>query len=83
MTRSAGLLLGLTAACTTRDDPIWLLDGAPIKETHYEWRAPPANLLVTNQIGMTLPGANLAGMQANESQWNYVIDYIRIWRPAP
>ena len=34
-------------------------------------------------VHQTLPGANLAGMQANESQWNYVIDYIRIWRPAP
>jgi hypothetical protein len=65
------------------DDPIWLLDGVPLKQTHYEWRAPPANLLVTNQIGMTLPGANLAGMKADESQWNYIIDYIRIWRPAP
>jgi hypothetical protein len=65
------------------DDPIWLLDGVPIKQTHYEWRAPPANLLVTNQIGMTLPGANLSGMKANESQWDYVIDYIRIWKPAP
>jgi hypothetical protein len=65
------------------DDPIWLLDGVPIKQTHYEWRAPPANLLVTNQIGMTLPGANLSGMKADESQWNYVIDYIRIWRRAP
>ena len=67
-----------------KDDPIWLLDGVPIKETHYEWGgAPPANLLVTNQIGMSLPGANLQGMKADESQWDYVIDYIRIWRHVP
>jgi Glycosyl hydrolases family 16 len=62
------------------DEPIWLLDGVPIKQTHYEWRGPPAHLLISNQIGMTLPGANLAGMKADESQWNYVIDYIRIWQ---
>ena len=41
---------------------------------------PPAHLLVSNQIGMTFPSANLAGMKADESQWNYVIDYIRIWQ---
>jgi len=34
-------------------------------------------------LGMTLPGADLSGMRADEAQWNYVIDYIRIWRPAP
>lgn len=60
------------------DDPVWLLDGVPLKQTHYEWRAPPANLLVTNQIGMTF--ANLAGMKADERQWDYVIDYIRVWK---
>ncbi len=65
-----------------KDEPIWLLDGVPIKQTHYEWRGPPAHLLITNQIGMTLPGANLAGMKADESQWNYAIDYIRVWRRA-
>jgi hypothetical protein len=63
-----------------KDEPIWLLDGVPIKQTHYEWNGPPAHLLITNQIGMTFPGANLADMKADESQWNYVIDYIRIWR---
>lgn len=63
-----------------KDEPIWLLDGVPIKQTHYEWHGPPAHLLITNQIGMTFPGANLAGMKADESQWNYVIDYIRIWQ---
>ena len=63
-----------------KDEPIWLLDGVPIKQTHYEWRGPPAHLLITNQIGMTFPGANLTGMKTDESQWNYVIDYIRIWQ---
>jgi len=63
-----------------KDEPIWLLDGVPIKQTHYEWHGPPAHLLITNQIGMTLPGANLKDMQADESQWNYVIDYVRVWQ---
>jgi hypothetical protein len=62
------------------NEPIWLLDGIAVKQTHYEWNGPPAHLLITDQIGMTLPGADLAGMKADESQWNYVIDYIRIWQ---
>jgi hypothetical protein len=62
------------------DRPIWLLDGKPIKQTYYEWRTVPAHLLITNQIGMNFPKADLRGMQADESQWNYVIDYIRVWR---
>ncbi len=70
------------------DAPVWLLDGIPIKQTHYEWPAGPANLLITNQIGMTLANVDLTGMTADTSQWNYVIDYIRIWKrssvpPAP
>jgi len=63
-----------------KDEPIWLLDGMPIKQTHYEWHGPPAHLLISNQIGMTLPGANLKDMQPDESQWDYVIDYIRVWQ---
>jgi len=63
-----------------QDEPIWLLDGVPIKQTHYQWNGPPAHLLITNQIGMTLPGANVTAMKADESQWDYVIDYVRIWR---
>jgi hypothetical protein len=63
-----------------KDEPVWLLDGIPIKQTHYEWNGPPAHLLISNQIGMKFPGANLTAMKADESQWNYVIDYVRIWR---
>jgi Glycosyl hydrolases family 16 len=63
-----------------KDEPVWLLDGIPIKQTHYEWNGPPAHLLITNQIGMKIPGANLTGMLADESQWNYIIDYVRVWR---
>jgi hypothetical protein len=62
------------------DAPIWLLDGKTIKQTHYEWHAPPAHILVTNQIGMTLPGVDVKGMKADETQWDYVIDYIRVFR---
>lgn len=61
-----------------KDRPIWVLDGMPIKQTYYEWHAPPAHLLITNQIGMTF--SDLTGMVANESQWDYEIDYIRVWR---
>lgn len=62
------------------DAPIWVVDGKPIKQTVYHWDAPPAHILVTNQIGMTLDGVNLAGMQANEADWDYVIDYLRVWQ---
>lgn len=62
-----------------KDDPHWLLDGKLIKQTHYEWRAPAAHLLVTNQLGIALPNADMAGMTKDESNWDYVIDYIRIW----
>jgi len=63
-----------------QDEPVWLLDGVPIKQTHYEWRAPPAHLIVSNQIGIVLPGVDITGMTADESQWDYVIDYIRVWK---
>jgi beta-glucanase (GH16 family) len=63
-----------------KDVPIWLLDGVPIKQTHYEWPGPLANLLITNQIGMSVDGVNLTGMTDDESQWDYVIDYVRIWK---
>jgi hypothetical protein len=62
------------------DQPIWLLDGKPIKQTHYEWRAPPAHILVTNQIGIAY--ADMKDMKADEAQWDYVIDYIRVWQRA-
>jgi hypothetical protein len=63
-----------------KDRPIWLLDGEPIKQTYYEWRSVPAHILVTNQIGIALPGVDMSEMKADESQWDYVIDYIRVWR---
>jgi hypothetical protein len=64
-----------------QDQPIWLLDGEPIKQTRYEWRvAVPAHILVTNQLGMVLKGVDVSDMKADESQWDYVIDYIRVWR---
>ena len=67
-----------------KDKPIWLLDGEPIKQTHYEWRvAVPAHILVTNQLGMVLKGVDVSAMKADESQWNYVVDYIRVWRRKP
>jgi hypothetical protein len=62
------------------DKPIWLLDGRRIQQTVYEWHAPPAHILVTNQIGMVLNGVDLTGMQATPENWNYTIDYIRVFR---
>ena len=60
--------------------PIWLLDGKPIKQTYYEWHASPAHLLVVNSLGMHLPGVKQTQMVADEKQWDYAIDYIRIWQ---
>ncbi len=59
------------------DEPVWLLDGVPIKKTYYEWHAPPAHILVGNQLGIAF--ADMSKMTANEDDWNYVIDYIRVW----
>lgn len=60
------------------DEPVWVLDGVPIKKTHYEWHAPPAHLLVSNQLGIGF--ADNSQMTADESNWDYVIDYIRVWQ---
>jgi hypothetical protein len=60
------------------NQPIWLLDGKPIKQTYYEWHAPPAHILITNQIGIAW--ADMTDMKADESQWDYTIDYIRVWQ---
>jgi hypothetical protein len=60
--------------------PTWVVDGRRIKQTAYLWNAPPAHILVTNAIGMTLPGVDLSGMQANEANWDYCIDYLRVWQ---
>ncbi len=62
------------------DLPTWMLDGRRIKQTRYHWRAPPAHILVTNQIGMILDGVNLTGMRADEAAWDYSIDYLRVWK---
>lgn len=64
-----------------KDKPIWVLDGKPIKQTYYLWPVDvPAHILVTNAIGMSLKGVDMSEMKADESQWDYVIDYIRVWR---
>lgn len=63
-----------------RDQPVWLLDGTPIQQVHYVWNAPPAHILITNQIGMILKGVDLAGMQIEEQNWDYVVDWLRVWQ---
>ncbi len=61
--------------------PIWLLDGHPIKQVYYEWNAPPAHILVTNQLGIEFIDKEvMKQMTADESNWDYVIDYIRVWK---
>jgi lysophospholipase L1-like esterase/beta-glucanase (GH16 family) len=59
--------------------PIWLLDGKPIKQTYYQWQGPPAHIVVANYIGMNLPGVKQTQMVADEKQWDYVVDYLRVW----
>jgi len=59
--------------------PIWLLDGKPIKQTYYEWHGPPAHVTVVDSLGMNFPNVKLTEMVADEKQWDYVIDYIRVW----
>jgi hypothetical protein len=63
-----------------QDAPIWVVDGQRIKQTVYSWSAPPAHILITNQIGMNLKGVDLTGMQADERNWDYAIDYLRVWQ---
>jgi beta-glucanase (GH16 family) len=60
------------------DRPIWLLDGHPIKQVYYQWHAPPAHILVTNQLGIKF--GDMKEMVIDENNWNYVIDYIRVWK---
>lgn len=62
-----------------KDKPIWLLDGKPIKQTYYEWQGPPPHVTVVDSIGMNLPGVKQTQMVADEKQWDYAIDYIRVW----
>jgi beta-glucanase (GH16 family) len=58
--------------------PVWILDGHPIKQAYYEWNGPPAHILVTNQLGISF--GDIKEMKVDESNWNYVIDYIRVWK---
>ena len=63
-----------------KDEPIWMVDGKKVKQTHYVWSAPPAHILITNQIGMTLRGVNLAGMKIDEAAWDYRVAYLKVWQ---
>ena len=60
--------------------PIWILDGHPIKQTYYEWPAPAAHILVCNSIGIEFAKDDMKAMTADESQWDFVIDYIRVFK---
>lgn len=63
-----------------KDRPIWILDGHPIKQVYYEWGdAAPAHILITNQLGIEFAKDAMKQMTADESNWNYEIDYIRVW----
>lgn len=64
-----------------KDAPVWMLDGQRIQQKHYLWGdAPPAHILVTDSIGMTLPGVRLAGMKVDEPAWDYTVKWLRVWR---
>ena len=63
-----------------KDKPVWMLDGKKIKQTTYSWPGPPAHILITNQIGMTLNGVDLGGMKASGDNWDYSIRHLRVWR---
>ncbi len=63
-----------------KDEPAWIVDGKKVKQTHYVWSAPPAHILITNQIGTNLKGVNLAGMTADEAGWDYRVAYLRVWQ---
>ncbi|HEY9249830.1 MAG TPA: hypothetical protein VIO38_11885 [Rariglobus sp.] len=55
-----------------------------IRQVYYEWNAPPAHILVTNQIGIEFAKEAMKSVVADESRRDYVIDYIRVWeRKAP
>ncbi len=62
------------------DTPVWLLDGQVVQREHYLWRAPPAHILITNQIGMSLKGTDMAGMVDEGAGWDYCVDYLRVLR---
>ena len=60
--------------------PIWLLDGHPIKQTYYEWPAPAAHILICNSLGIEFAKDDMKAMTADESNWDFVIDYVRVWK---
>lgn len=60
--------------------PLWLLDGHPIKQTYYEWHAAPAHILVVNALGIEFAKDDMKHMTADESNWDFVIDYIRVYK---
>ncbi len=62
------------------DMPVWLLDGQVVQRCHYLWRAPPAHILVTNQIGMSLKGTDMTGITDEGAGWDYCVDYLRVFR---
>ena len=64
------------------DQPIWVLDGVPVKQTFYKWGDAPAQLLVSNQIGLTLPGLDISGMSSGDRDWDFSIEYLRLWQRA-
>lgn len=63
-----------------KDRPMWVIDGHPIKQAYYEWNGPAAHILVTNQLGIEFAKPAMKEMTAVESNWDYVIDYIRVWK---
>ena len=60
--------------------PAWYLDGQKIKQTTYKWAAPPAHILITNQIGMSLPGTDMTGIKNEGDGWDYSVDYLRVFQ---
>jgi beta-glucanase (GH16 family) len=63
-----------------KDKPIWLVDGVPVKQTYYKWGDAPATLMVSNQIGLSLPGVDVSAMEHEDRDWDFGIKYIRVWR---
>lgn len=62
------------------DRPIWLLDGHPIKQTFYKWPGPAAHILICNSLGIEFAKDDMKAMTADESNWDFVIDYVRVWK---
>ena len=63
-----------------QDEPIWMLNGEAIKQTAYKWPAPPAHILVDNQVGIAMPGTSMAGITDGGDAWDYAIDYLRVFQ---